>query len=136
MEIKAPFEKLLNMRILEARKDLAQIMMPYRVEFTNPGGIIHGGAISALADTSGAIALGAEYPDGPYYTVSFDIKFKAQARSDLIAKATLTARKLNIYIYQVEVRDAQNKVVALASAKYLVSKDAKGVSLEGQRGDA
>ena len=135
MEVKAPFEKLLNMKILEVRKDLTRIMMPYRVEFTNPGGIIHGGAISALADTSGATALGTEYSNGKYYTVRFDIKFKAQAKSDLVAKATLTARKLNVYIYQVEVRDAENKVVALASARYLVSRDTGRPSLEGQKRD-
>jgi len=125
MEIKAPFEKLLGLTILEARRDFARIMMPYRAELTNPSGVIHGGAISSLADTSIAIALGTVYSHGGFYTAEFEIQFKAPARNDLFAEAHIIRKKLNLYIYHVEVTDTENKLIAVASGKYLVPKSGK-----------
>jgi len=122
MKIKAPFEKLLGLTILEARRDFARIMMPYKAELTNPTGIIHGGAISSLADTSIAIALGTVYSDGEFYTAEFEIQFKAPARNDLFAEARIIRKKLNLYIYHVEITDTENKLIAVASGKYLVPK--------------
>lgn len=122
MKIKAPFEKLLGLTILEARRDFARIMMPYKAELTNPTGIIHGGAISSLADTSIAVALGTIYSDGEFYTAEFEIQFKAPARNDLFAEARIIRKKLNLYIYHVEITDTENKLIAVASGKYLVPK--------------
>ena len=51
IRIKAPFEKLLKMEVLEAKDGFAKVIMPYRKELTNPHGFIHGGALCSLAET-------------------------------------------------------------------------------------
>jgi len=58
---KAPFEKYLRIKIIKAKDGYAKVKMPYRKEFTNPHGSIHGGAIASLADTAMAVAIFSKY---------------------------------------------------------------------------
>jgi uncharacterized protein (TIGR00369 family) len=120
MESKAPFERFLAMDIMEPREGFARLMMPYKKEFTNPNGIIHGGAISSLADAAMAQAVLSEYGDQRFYTIKFEIEFKNSARSNVVAQASIVAKKLSFYMAQAEVKDNEDRLIAKASAKYFI----------------
>ncbi len=127
MESEAPFERFLGMRILETAKGIARVMMPYREELSNPNGIVHGGAISSLADAAMVQAIISEHGEQRFYTIKFEIEFKKAAQSDLVAQASIVGKKLNFYMTQVEMRDNEDRLIARASAKYLIANDSPQV---------
>ena len=53
----APFETLLGMKVIQIERGFCRIELPFRLELTQPAGIVHGGAIASLADTAVAVAL-------------------------------------------------------------------------------
>ena len=53
----APFERLLNMKIVEASAGRATLTMPFFVDFAQGGGLMHGGALVSLADTAVVMAI-------------------------------------------------------------------------------
>lgn len=52
----SPFVGLLGMRLVDVRPDEVRVELPLRADLTTAGDIVHGGAISALVDTSAALA--------------------------------------------------------------------------------
>jgi acyl-CoA thioesterase len=115
---RGPFERLLGMEILDLNERLIRMTMPYRVELTNPKGIIHGGAISSLADTAMAILVYSKF--GACYTAKFEIEFKAQAQGDLFAEAQIVNKRMNLYVCQAEIKDFEKRLIAKAAGKFLV----------------
>jgi len=113
----APFEKLLRMKILEAKDGFAKTMMPYRKKFTNPHGILHGGAICSLADTAAAVSLHTKCHDGIFFTVKLDIEFKSAIEDgEIFAEARIIKRKGKFFFSRIEVKDGKEKLLATGSA--------------------
>jgi len=54
-----PFNKLLGIRVDEAREGYARLVLPYRAEFIGDASrpALHGGVISTLVDTCGGFAV-------------------------------------------------------------------------------
>jgi acyl-CoA thioesterase len=121
IKIRGPLEKLLKMKILEAREDFAKVMMPFRKEFTNPRGFIHGGVISSLADTAAAIALATKYGDKTYFTAKLDMEFKSAIEDgEIFAEARIIKRKGKFFFSRIEIKDGREKLLATGSAVYFV----------------
>ena len=53
----APFEEYLGMRIEDAAAGEAVLSMPFKVKLAQDKGVMHGGAVTALADTAVAMAI-------------------------------------------------------------------------------
>ena len=53
----SPFERLLNMTIVEACDGRATLTMPFLVDYAQSAGLMHGGALVSLADTAVAKAI-------------------------------------------------------------------------------
>jgi len=119
--IKAPFEKLLKMEVLEAKEDFGKVMMPYRKEFTNPHGFIHGGVISSLADTAAAVAMCTKYGDRIYFTAKLDMEFKTSIKDgEMFAEARIFRKKGNFFFSRIEVKDGNEKLLATGSAIFFM----------------
>lgn len=74
----APFEEYLGMRIEEAADGRAVLTMPFRVKLAQGKGLMHGGAVTALADTAVAIAIKSLLPEGSHFvTTDLTLKFHA-----------------------------------------------------------
>ena len=72
----APFEKLLNMEIIEAEAGTARLTMPFFFEMANGGGLMHGGALVSLADTATAMAIKSVVdPETHFATISCKNEF-------------------------------------------------------------
>ena len=119
---KAPFEKYLGIKIIKAKDGYAKVKMPYREEFTNPHGSIHGGAIVSLADTAMAVAIFSKYLYSSFYTVKLEIKFKSPSkRGEIFAEAKLINRRKRFVFGQVEIKDSKNKLLAQVLATFYLT---------------
>src|SRR5512136_469195 len=81
----APFEEYLGMRIEEAKEGRAVLTMPFRVKLAQGKGLMHGGAVTALADTAVAMAIKSVMPEGTHFaTVALELKFHAPVKSGTV----------------------------------------------------
>lgn len=74
----APFEEYLGMTIEEAADGRALLTMPFQVRHTQGKGLMHGGAITSLADTAVAMAIKSLLPEGSHFvTIDLTLRFHA-----------------------------------------------------------
>ncbi|MBY4678745.1 PaaI family thioesterase [Marinobacterium arenosum] len=72
----APFESLLNMQIEKAADGCAVLTMPFCYQYSQGAGVLHGGALTALADTAVAMAIKTVLPEGTRFgTIKLETRF-------------------------------------------------------------
>ena len=69
-----PFATLIGVELLDARPDLVRGRLDFSQERCTAGGVIHGGALMALADTCGGICAFLNLPDGAIGTATIESK--------------------------------------------------------------
>ena len=109
-----PFAAALGMRVVSATKDEVVAELDWTEERTTAGGALHGGAIMALADSTGAVCAVLNLPPGATTsTTSSSTVFTRGVRSGTI---TATARPLHAgrstIAVVTEVRDGAGRLVA------------------------
>jgi uncharacterized protein (TIGR00369 family) len=118
----SPLVQHLGIRLDSVGDDRAVLTLPFSEHACTFGDVIHGGAISALADTAAMAAAWAdeEIPAAiAGATVSLHVDFVAAARGcDITAHASVVRRGRKLSFIEVEVRDAGGDVVAKALATY------------------
>jgi len=116
--INSPYEKLLDMYIVEKSEGFCKIGISYRKELTNPHGNFHGGAISSIIDTAAVQGLRTIFPEGPYLTVDINIRYKKPTNSaEIFAESRPRQLKGKFFITEVKVIDKDNNLVAEAVVK-------------------
>ncbi len=118
----SPFVGHLGMRVVTLAQDRAVLLLPFSESVVTVGDVVHGGAISALVDTT-AMAAAWSTPELPAVprgtTVSLTVDFVAAARAqDLTASGRVVRRGKSLVFCEVEVRDASEQVVAIGLVKY------------------
>ena len=84
----APFEQLLNMKIIEAENSCAILTMPFYYDYAQGAGLMHGGAVISLADTAVVMAIKSMLsPQTHFATTSVASDFLYPVK-----KGTITAR--------------------------------------------
>jgi acyl-CoA thioesterase len=130
----APFERLLNMTIVEAENGRAVLTMPVLYDFVQGGGLLHGGALISLADTAVAMAIKSMLsPKTHFGTISMESKFLHPVRKGIVT-ATARARTLKDRVLEGEatIFDEAQKAVMTFTSVFKVAKDAeiKGVTFK------
>ena len=85
----APFPNFLGMRFEEVRLDYGRISLPFRPEFNQPAGMIHGGVIASLIDTVvvGPLLSALDAPPRKLLTIDLHVHyFDAGIEEDLVAE--------------------------------------------------
>lgn len=122
--VRGPFGVHMDFIVDEIAPDRCVLRLPIRREITNAGGIVHGGATSALVDTAAVAAAWATEraaPDARGATVGFAINYLAPGRdSDLIARAEVVHRGGTLSVIDVWVHDGQGGNVAKAQVTYKI----------------
>lgn len=81
----APFEDLLGIAIDAVGDGKSRLTMPFRVDLAQGGGVLHGGALTALADTAAALAIKTLLPEGTRFaTTSLQVEFLAPVISGTV----------------------------------------------------
>ena len=69
-----PFAATLGMELLEAHPDCVRGRLAWAHERTTAGGVMHGGALMALADTCGGVCAYLNLPEGARGTATLESK--------------------------------------------------------------
>jgi len=118
----SPLAAHLGIRLQHLGDDSAELVLPFAEHVVTIGDVVHGGAISSLADTAAMAAAWADdvVPEAlAGSTVSITIDFIAPAKgSDLVAEARVIRRGKRLSFIDIDVRDPDGNVVAKALATY------------------
>lgn len=119
-----PFAKLMGMEVLESSKDGVKGRLLVRDDLCTTGGILHGGAIMAFADSLGAIAGFLALPEGAAGTTTLESKTNflggAKAGTHVIGVTTPVHRGRRTSVWQTKIETEEGKPVALVLQTQMV----------------
>jgi uncharacterized protein (TIGR00369 family) len=117
------YPQFLGIEVEEIRQDYARMRLPYRPEFRQPAGVVHGGVIASLIDTVVVPAIGSGY-DEPrrLFTIDVQIRFLAPiVDDDLVAEGWISQRGRQVVFCDAEVRSGAGTLAATGTLTYKVS---------------
>jgi uncharacterized protein (TIGR00369 family) len=118
----SPFNQWSGMQLVSVGDGLAEMAMNLQPHHFNPQGIVHGGIITALADTSIGLALRSRLRPGlTHRTAQLNVHFLAKAEGTHIvgrARALHTGQRMGYG--EGEVHDGRGRLLARASATFIV----------------
>lgn len=118
-----PFAKYLGMKIIEITPDRVVAELVVREDLNNRFGIMHGGAIMALADNCGGTAASANLKDGQTTTtIESKTNFFAAIPIGDVAKAECTAlhKGRTTMVWQTRITRNDGRLCALVTQTQMV----------------
>lgn len=111
--------RLFGLRGEQIGDDRARVRLPYRADFSNSRGDVHGGAISALFDSVLACAVRAHEPQHwGVLTVDLCVHFLASGRGDVVAEARCDQRGRSLCFARGEAYDDRGCLLATATGTF------------------
>ena len=123
------FPGLMGVEVLEASQDRIVARLSVRPELCTAGGILHGGAIMAFADTLGAVGTLLNLPAGARTTTTdSSTKFigAAPVGTTVTGECTAFHRGRTTMVWQTQVRTEAGKLCAVVTQTQLVMGPAAG----------
>ena len=119
-----PFEKMLGMELVDAKKGWAVVRLPFSEKLQQPYGMAHGAAIMAPADTAVALALvGMCDRDEIFTTVELKINYiKPFEKGEIVAEARIISKGKTIAVGDVDVFDSEGRLIAKCLATYSITR--------------
>jgi uncharacterized protein (TIGR00369 family) len=117
----SPYQRFLGVQLVRAEEGLVEIRLPFREDFLRQDGSnwLHGGIVSALADIAGAYAVVTVVGEGSGATIDLRIDWLKPARKgELLATGRAVKTGNRICVADVEVRDADSVLVAVARGTF------------------
>jgi uncharacterized protein (TIGR00369 family) len=112
-----PFSKLMGVEVTEAHAERVAGALLVRDELCTAGGILHGGAIMAFADTLGAIGAFMTLPAGATGTTTIESKtnFLGAARIGTVVRGETTPVHVGkrTSVWQTRITEDNGKAVAI-----------------------
>jgi acyl-CoA thioesterase len=121
----APFERLLQMEIVEASNGQATLRMPFLIDFAQGSGLMHGGALVSLADTAVVVAIKSIVSPWTHFaTVSLETKFLYPVKHGVVtAKATVTKQDEGLFRGWATVYNDVERPVLEFSSTFKIARD-------------
>lgn len=122
----APFERLLNLNIVEAADGRAVLNMPFLYEYAQGAGLMHGGALVTLADTAVVMAIKSLLPPGTHFaTIRMANEFLYPVTQGVVtAEARVSRREGRIIEGSAVVRNGDGREVMRFSSEFKLAKGA------------
>ena len=117
------FPGLMGVQLTEATPERVVATMLVRPELCTAGGILHGGAHMAFADTLGAVGTILNLPQGKRTTTTdSSTKFIGGARADTTVTGESVAlhRGRTTMVWQTSIRNAEGKLCSVVTQTQLV----------------
>jgi len=107
-----------KLEILE--EGVSKVSLPFRDDFEQIFGVVHGGFVTLIADTAGYFAAATKAGDTPLATAEIKMNFISPVyRKDLEAVAKVVKAGRQLIVCELKVYIAgENKLVALGIASY------------------
>lgn len=119
-----PFAKLMGVNVTDAARDRVVATLLVRDDLCTAGGILHGGAIMALADAVGALGAFLSLPEGATGTTTIESKtnFLGAAKAGTVVTATATPVHVGgrTSVWQTRIAGENGKAVALVIQTQMV----------------
>lgn len=119
----SPFYLHMGLEVARLGRGEAEVAMPAGRALWNLGGIVHGGAISSVADAAAGVALATLLDKDTERPVTIELKvnFCSPAREgSLTARGRVVHKGGRIAVCEVDVRDDDGGLVAGGMATYMV----------------
>ncbi|WP_326566486.1 PaaI family thioesterase [Amycolatopsis rhabdoformis] len=110
-----PFSSRLGIEVLSHAPDLVRSRLAWDASLCTLGGVLHGGVLMSLADSTGAVCAFLNLPDGATGTTTLESKtnFLRSVRS---GHAVASSRPLHtgrrVIVVETEIHDDEGKLVA------------------------
>jgi len=117
------FPGLMGVRLVTLEPDRVVAELPVRADLCTAGGILHGGAYMAFADTLGAVGTIVNLPQGKRTTTTdSSTKFIGGARVDttVVGESLALHRGRTTMVWQTTIRSAEGKLCAVVTQTQLV----------------
>jgi 1,4-dihydroxy-2-naphthoyl-CoA hydrolase len=117
------FPGLMGVRLAEVTPERVLAEMTVRADLCTAGGILHGGAYMAFADTLGAVGTIVNMPDGKRTTTTdSSTKFIGGARvgTTVTAECVALHRGRTTMVWQTSIRSQEGKLCAVVTQTQLV----------------
>ena len=119
-----PYVRLLNMRFIAVADGSATFEMPSTSELYNPNNVVHGGAITSLADSAMGFAVFSTLAPGETFTTAeLHVNFlkAATAESGMLRSiGRVVQRGQQVAVAEADVLDQQNQLIARASSTNII----------------
>lgn len=118
------FAKLMGIELIEVTPQRVRGQLKIGPDLCTTGGIMHGGAIMAFADTIGAIGARINLPEGANGTTTTESKtnFLSGVPVDTVVIAEATPVKIGrrLSVWQTRISTEEGKLVALITQSQMV----------------
>ena len=123
----APFEKLLNIEIVEADCGRATLTMPFLIDYAQGAGLMHGGAMVSLADTAVVMAIKSLTPPGSHFaTIRIETRFLHPVKQGVVtARAEVVSRADRLIEGKATVFDEENRAVLEFLSTFKLARDTR-----------
>ncbi len=127
-ESPSPLARWLNGTFREVKEGELTVDFTIREDMTNPLGITHGGAVSAMLDEIIGIAVYSLHNEAPYATVNLNVDFLASSRpgETVTVKAKVIRKGRNIAHAEGHMYNAAGKLLAKATSNLLATQPKTG----------
>jgi uncharacterized protein (TIGR00369 family) len=122
-ELQPPFADFIGMRITHLSRDKVEAQLVVRTELENRFGVLHGGAVMALADNLGGTATMANLPQGARTaTIESKTNFFAGVPLGDTARAECTPlhRGRSTMVWQTKITRSDGRLCALVTQTQIV----------------
>jgi acyl-CoA thioesterase len=121
----APFERLLNVNIIEAAEGRAVLTMPFLIDYAQGGGLMHGGALVSLADTAVVMAIKSIItPLSHFATIALEAKYLLPVKKGIVtAEAKVVHRQGRIVKGQATLYDEEKRAVMEFFSTFKIAAD-------------
>jgi uncharacterized protein (TIGR00369 family) len=117
------FAGLIGIRVTSVSPERVVAELAVRQDLCTTGGVLHGGALMAFADTLGAIGTVLNLPEGKRTTTTdSSTKFIGAARLDtkVVGECVALHRGRTTMVWQTSVRSAEGKLCAVVTQTQLI----------------
>ena len=123
----SPFEQLLGVQILRAEEGQAHLSLPFTLKLSNGGGVMHGGALTSLADTAVAMAIKSLLAPGTVFaTTDLSMKFVAPVfKGQVHAYARVQETGVRTFSGECELLGEDDETYALLTTVFKVASQDK-----------
>jgi acyl-CoA thioesterase len=120
----SPFERLLNITIVEACDGRATLTMPFLIDYAQGAGLMHGGALVSLADTALVMAIKSIIePLTHFATTELESRFLVPVTKGIVtAKAVIVSREVRRFKGKATLYDEEGRAVMEFRSTFKVSR--------------
>ena len=118
----SPFHRWAGLELVEVGDGVAELQMDLRPHHFNPQGIVHGGIITAVADTAIGLALRSRLRPGyTHRTAQLNVHFLAKGEGNrLVGRGTAIHLGQRMGYGEGEVQDGEGRMLARATGTFIV----------------